>query len=83
MLGRAPGLSGEVQVARWSILDGKVVAPAARAKIGDPTTLTLEPMEAHPQLESERLVSDFDGVADAIFLDVTPIERRDLAGAGR
>lgn len=44
-----------VVVAQWAIRDGRVL-PGARRTAGTIYRLTLEPYDAHPELEGERLV---------------------------
>lgn len=47
----------DILVAQWAILDGKVLPVSWR--VGQVCRLTLESMDDHPQLESERLVMGF------------------------
>jgi hypothetical protein len=82
IVGPAAGLARHVQIARWAILDGRLVGGALRAKPGEERDLALEPFEGHPQLDSERLIGDGD--ADSpLFVDVSPIDRSDLRPAAR
>ncbi len=45
----------DINVAQWSVLDGEVFAPYLDYKPGNTYRLTLEPWEAHPEQESERM----------------------------
>lgn len=46
-----------MRIAQWVIRDGRVLGDA-RKEIGSTATLTVEPYEAHGELEGERLISD-------------------------
>jgi hypothetical protein len=45
----------DINVAQWSVLDGEVFAPYLDYKPGNSYRLSLEPWEAHPEQESERM----------------------------
>ena len=45
-----------IRIAQWAIRDGKIL-PDARKHPGAAFTLTVEPYDAHPELEGERLLS--------------------------
>ncbi len=57
----------EFVVAEWTILDAAPVAPNHRT--GEVVRLRLEPFEAHPQLESERLLIDNEWLLLPVFVD--------------
>ncbi len=59
-----------VQVAEWALLDAKVPSTYARAEPGHVLELNLEPYEAHPQLESERLASDMPAEDEDLYYSV-------------
>ncbi len=66
-----PGQIGQtVQVAEWALLDAAIPASYELAQIGALRTLELQPYESHPQLESERMVSDTPSLDEALFYDV-------------
>ena len=67
---RADMREKRIIVAHWVILDAKVIKNDR--KVGRIYRLTLEPFDAHPQLESERRVSDIDGLSLRVFYDVGP-----------
>jgi hypothetical protein len=56
-----------IQVARWAILDRTALAPARQ--VGRPYRLVLERFEDHPELESERLVTDSVKADVALYYD--------------
>ena len=60
-----------VQVAEWALLDAKVPSTYAHAKPGQVLELNLEPYEAHPQLESERLASDVPSLDEDLYYSVS------------
>jgi hypothetical protein len=60
-----------VQVAEWALLDAKVPSTYAHAKPGQVLELNLEPYEAHPQLESERLASDMPSLDEDLYYSVS------------
>ena len=50
-----------INVAQWSVLDGKVVQEYLKYKVGQTYRLALERWEDHPEQESERMISgDFE-----------------------
>lgn len=59
-----------IQVAEWALLDAKVPPSYAHAKPGEIVELNLEPYEAHPQLESERLASDMPSLDEELYYSV-------------
>lgn len=68
----------QFQVAHWAILDGRLVGRAARLAPGGEAALTVERLDAHPQLESERLIGDSGDADVPLFVDMGPVDRRDL-----
>jgi hypothetical protein len=56
-------------VAHWVIRDGDVLAEAMRES-GSVHRMTLEPYDAHPELEGERLVMDSDAFELRLYLDI-------------
>jgi hypothetical protein len=60
-----------VQVAEWALLDAKIPSTYAQAKPSQVLELELEPYEAHPQLESERLASDMPSLDEDIYYSVS------------
>ena len=64
-------LNQTVQVAEWALLDAKVPTSYARARPGEILELNLEPYEAHPQLESERLASDMPSLDEEVYYSVS------------
>ena len=60
-----------VQVAEWALLDAKIPASYARAKPGEVREMNLEPYDAHPQLESERLASDMPSLEEEVYYSVS------------
>lgn len=60
------------QVAHWAIMD---TTPIKRTfDLGEAETLHLERFDAHPQLMSERLISDSDEFDLPLFIDVGPVQ---------
>lgn len=51
-----PRLDGRILVLHWGVRDRKPVAP--RRRLGEVVQLAIEPYEAHPELEGERVVMD-------------------------
>ena len=60
-----------VQVAEWALLDAKVPSAYAHARPGQVLELNLEPYEAHPQLESERLANDVPSLDEDLYYSVS------------
>jgi hypothetical protein len=62
----------QVFVAHWVIRDRKVIQPIAERKVGSTHTMTLEPLDAHPDASSQQVsLPDSDAVLIArIWLDV-------------
>jgi hypothetical protein len=60
-----------VQVAEWALLDATVPPTYAHATPGHVVELNLEPFEAHPQLESERLASDIPSLDEDLYYSVS------------
>ena len=50
----------QIMVAHWSILDAQPVPAFSKRVKGQTETLTLVPFASHPELESERMVTDMD-----------------------
>jgi hypothetical protein len=61
----------QIQVAHWGLMDGRVLAHRAR-KVGASYQLLLQPVEEHPQLESERLSSDSTNFDVPLYYDPVP-----------
>jgi hypothetical protein len=59
----------KILVAHWVIRDGQVLATAIRES-GSIHRMTLEPYDAHPELEGERLVMDSDAFELRLYLDI-------------
>jgi hypothetical protein len=59
-----------VQVAEWALLDAKIPTSYTQARPGEILELNLEPYEAHPQLESERLASDTPSLDEELYYSV-------------
>lgn len=59
----------ELMVAHWAIVDGRRV-PAGQRVVGGIYRMTVEPYEAHPELESERLILQGDAVHLPLFYEV-------------
>jgi len=66
--GRSP--AGRILVLHWAIRDRKPVAP--RHRIGDQVRLTLEPYDAHPELEGERIVMEMKSQGRPLYYEVQP-----------
>lgn len=78
---KAAHLAGKrINVAQWVILDDRVL-PTSDRKPGGVDILVLEPAEANPQLESERLSRDAEGRPD--YLVPSNTERADGVGISR
>jgi hypothetical protein len=58
-----------IHVAQWAIRDSRVL-PEARKSVNAAFTLTVEPYDAHPELEGERLISDSKTSAP-LYYDIT------------
>jgi hypothetical protein len=58
-----------IQIAQWVIRDGKVL-PDARRLVGSGFTLTVEPYDAHPELEGERRLSDLGQATLPIYYEM-------------
>jgi len=67
--GRSPG--ERLQVLRWGLLDGQAQEKVP-AEAGAEWTLTLEPLDRHPELESERQMNDTGDFDLPLYYDVTP-----------
>lgn len=61
--------AAQVLVAQWAIRDGRVIAGAQKA-VGTVYALTLEPYDAHPELEGERLIIESDAPDLPLFYDI-------------
>ncbi|MGH9160242.1 MAG: hypothetical protein ACRD2X_09690 [Vicinamibacteraceae bacterium] len=57
-----------IDVAQWAIRDVRVL-PDAQKKQGSVHRLTLEPYDAHPELEGERLIDDSEGGGRTLYYD--------------
>jgi hypothetical protein len=60
-----------VLVAQWAIRDAKLL-PTARRNAGSVHRLTIEPYDAHPELEGDRLSMASDAPNQPIYYDVEP-----------
>jgi hypothetical protein len=60
-----------VQVVEWALLDARVPTTYADASPGHVLELDLEPYDAHPQLESERLASDVPSLDEDLYYSVS------------
>jgi hypothetical protein len=58
-----------IRIAQWVIRDSKVL-PNAKRLPGAAFTLTVEPYDAHPELEGERLLSDVEQSTLPLYYDV-------------
>ncbi|MGE3519022.1 MAG: hypothetical protein AB7J63_08735, partial [Vicinamibacterales bacterium] len=59
-----------VKAAQWAILDARVLDAARRRTVGSTMRLTLEPYDAHSELEGERLIEASGGPGLPLFYDV-------------
>jgi hypothetical protein len=59
-----------IRIAQWAIRDGKIL-PDAKRLTGAAFTLTVEPYDAHPELEGERLLSDSERSKLPLFYDIS------------
>ena len=59
----------QILAAHWAILDGQVLDTARRQK-GKEYRLTLEPFDAHPELEGERLIMDSEEFLLPLYYEV-------------
>lgn len=59
-----------IRVAQWAIRDSKVL-PAAKRVVGAAFTLTVEPYDAHPELEGERLFSESEQSKLPLYYDIS------------
>ena len=48
----------EILVAQWAVLDRKILPETAAFTVGSQAKLKVEPFDAHPELEGERLMMD-------------------------
>jgi hypothetical protein len=67
---RLKSSDGKIQVAQWGVLDGRRVPSIEKLRIGTSYRLVIEPFEDHPQLESERLVSDSEAFDIPLYYDL-------------
>ncbi len=58
-----------ILVAHWAILDGRVLDDARRSP-GEVRRMTMEPFDARPELEGERLVMDSDEFVLPLYYDL-------------
>ncbi len=61
-------LEGRILVLHWGVRDRKPVAP--RRRLGETVRLAIEPYEAHPELEGERVVMDMPDEGRPQFVEV-------------
>jgi hypothetical protein len=59
-----------IRIAQWAIRDSKIL-PDAKRLTGAAFTLTVEPYDAHPELEGERLLSDSERSTLPLFYDIS------------
>jgi hypothetical protein len=59
----------QMRIAQWAIRDGRVLS-AARKAAGARYRLTVEPYDAHPELEGERLITASDAAGRPVFYDL-------------
>lgn len=59
----------QIMVAHWAIRDGRVLPTAARDK-AKTYRLVLEPFDAHPELEGERLIMDSDEFRLRLYYEI-------------
>ncbi len=50
----------QIAVAHWAVMDAKRLPEAAKLAKGTVRTLTVEPLDAHPELDSERQMNDLE-----------------------
>lgn len=65
-----PPLTGRILVLHWGVREGRTTAP--RRRIGDAERLTVEPFDARPELEGERVVMDMDGTGRPLYVEAAP-----------
>ncbi len=58
-----------VIVAHWAIMDDEVVESIGQRKVGQTYTLTVEPMDEHPELSSEWTVAGLDEIDAPMYYD--------------
>lgn len=63
-----PPLEGRILVLHWGVRNRKPVAP--RRRLGETVHLAIEPYEAHPELEGERVVMDMPDEGRPQFVEV-------------
>ncbi len=63
-----PPLEGRILVLHWGVRDRKPVAP--RRRLGETVRFAIEPYEAHPELEGERVVMDMPDEGRPQFVEV-------------
>jgi hypothetical protein len=59
----------QIRIAQWAIRDGRVLG-AARKTAGSRYRLTVEPYDAHPELEGERLITISDAAGRPVYYDL-------------
>jgi hypothetical protein len=59
----------ELLVAHWAIVDRRLL-PTAQREVGRLYRMRLDPYEAHPELEAERLIMESDALNLPLFYDV-------------
>jgi hypothetical protein len=59
----------QMRIAQWAIRDGRVLGGAHKAA-GTRYRLTVEPYDAHPELEGERLITASDAAARPVYYDL-------------
>jgi len=60
----------QIRIAQWAIRDGRVLGGTARRTAGTRYRLTVEPYDAHPELEGERLITTSDAAGRPVYYDV-------------
>jgi hypothetical protein len=59
-----------IRIAQWAIRDSKIL-PDAKRLVGAASTLTVEPYDAHPELEGERLFSESEQSKLPLYYDIS------------
>ncbi len=63
-----PALEGRILVLHWGVRDRRPVP--FRRRLGETATFAVEPYDAHPELEGERVVMDMDPAGRPLYLAV-------------
>ncbi len=57
-------------VAQWVILDGETLKESSRPRVGETVELTIEPVDGHPELKSERQIQDVEALDLPLYYNV-------------